>query len=242
MLDPDLTPFGELQCAYLAERFPGHSSVDLLVCSPLRRTIYTTLLAFQPAVERGVVPVIALPEAQETSDLPCDTGSEPSILTKEFQNVSVDLSQVTAGWNSKKGRWAPTKEAIEKRALETRQWMKARPEEEIVLVSHGGFLHWFTEDWSGFNEGAGEHPVSVNWVPRKDGGADEKWSGTGWKNVECRTYQFKDDGSDSLVETAQSREARRGTETGLGVSEKIQLNNMFERTSKASGKPVAAKV
>ena len=243
MQDPDLTLYGKEQCAYLTKTFPYHSSVDLLVCSPLKRTINTTLLAFKPDIERGVAPVVALPEAQETSDLPCDTGSDPSVLTKEFENQPVDLSRVTDGWNSKNGRWAPVKEAVEKRALDARQWMKARPEKEIVLVTHGGFLHWFTQDWNGFNEGAGEHTVSVTWVPREDGsGTDEVWSGTGWKNVECRAYHFKDDGSDSLVETTESRRARRGTERPLDMSDKIELTNMIEKTSEANGKPVAAKV
>lgn len=45
------------------------------------------------------------------------------------------------------GKWAPTSEAINKRARELRRWLKARPEKEIVLVTHGGFLHYFTEDW-----------------------------------------------------------------------------------------------
>lgn len=243
MQDPDLTPFGKEQCASLAKAFPYHSSVDLLVCSPLKRTIKTTLLAFQSDIERGVVPVIALPEAQETSDLPCDTGRDPSVLTKEFENQPVDLSRVTRGWNSKQGRWAPVEEAIEKRALEVRRWLKARPEKQIVLVTHGGFLHWFTQDWQGFNEGAGEHTVSVMWVPRNDGnGADEVWSGTGWSNVEYRAYQFSEDGSDSLVETKESRESRRGAEKGLDMTEKIELNNAIDKTREANGKPVTAKV
>ena len=119
--------------------------------------------------------------------------------------------------------------------------MKARPEERVGLVSHGGFLHWFTEDWTGFNENAGEHSVSVTWISREDGGADEKWSGTGWKNVEHRTFEFKE-GSDSLVETEQSREARRGTERDLGLSENTQLGIVVEKTSEANGKPIVAKV
>ena len=241
MRDPGLTPFGKSQCAHLAETFTGHSSVDLLVCSPLRRTIYTTLLAFQPAVERGVVPIVALPEAQETPDLPCDTGSDLSVLIKEFQGMPVDLSRVTVGWNSKKGRWAPSQGPIKKRALETRQWLKARPENTIVLVSHGGFLHWLTEDWNDFNEAAGKHSFSVTWVPGKDGGADEQWLGTGWKNVEYRTYQFKE-GSDSMMETAQSREARQETEISRGPSENMQQINTADNTSMANAKPLVARV
>ena len=60
----------------------------------------------------------------------------------------VDLTLVTEGWNSKQGKWADDDEAIEERAKEMRKWLQARPEKEIVLVTHGGFLHYFTGDWS----------------------------------------------------------------------------------------------
>lgn len=45
------------------------------------------------------------------------------------------------------GKWAHTAAALKNRARELRRWLKARPEKEIVLVTHGGFLHYFTEDW-----------------------------------------------------------------------------------------------
>lgn len=96
--------------------------------------------------------VIALPETQETADVPCDTGSDLSVLKKEMEGKPVDLSLVMEGWNSKTGRWAPTSDAIEIRAREARQWLKARPEEEIVLVTHGGFLHYLTEEWTDYNK------------------------------------------------------------------------------------------
>ena len=92
--------------------------------------------------------IIALPELQEVSDYRSDTGSDVEVLQKEMQGKPVDLSLVPEGWNSKKGKWSPDSEAVEKRAKEARQWLKARPEREIVVTSHGGFLHFFTEDWS----------------------------------------------------------------------------------------------
>ena len=147
MHDPDLTPFGKEQCCTLANRFPHHEKIDLLVASPIRRTIYTTLLAFESDTKRGLK-VIALPEIQETSDVPCDTGSDLEVLEKEMGGKPVDLSLVKEGWNSKKGKWAPASDAIEARAREARRWLKARPEKEIVVVTHGGFLHYFTEDWT----------------------------------------------------------------------------------------------
>ena len=160
MPDPSLTPLGQEQCRNLAKSFPYHDSVELLVSSPLRRTLYTTLYGFAPELERGMT-IIALPEAQEVGDVPCDTGSDPEKLREEMKGEPVDLRRVKKGWNTKKGRWAPTADALEKRARETRQWLKVRPEKEIVLVTHGGFLHYFTEDWSDYNRTLGM-PVRIS--------------------------------------------------------------------------------
>ena len=153
--DPRLTKVGEQQCRDLLAAFPHHKSVELLVTSPLRRTVYTTLISFEPVLEKGVQ-IIALPEAQETSDVPCDTGSGPSVLHAEMSGLPLDLSLVHDGWNNKVGKWAPTSEAIIARAKEARKWLKERPEKEIVLVTHGGYLHYFTEDWSDSSLYAGE--------------------------------------------------------------------------------------
>lgn len=45
------------------------------------------------------------------------------------------------------GRNAPHDEAILARARDTRRWLEVRPENEIIVVAHGGLLHYFTEDW-----------------------------------------------------------------------------------------------
>jgi hypothetical protein len=76
-----------------------------MVASPLRRTIYTALLSFEPVFKNRNLKLIALPETQETSDVPCDTGSDPAVLKKEFdgRGAPVDLSLVHDGWNSKVG-------------------------------------------------------------------------------------------------------------------------------------------
>ena len=102
MPDPSLTPFGVEQCIGLRQNFPYHDRIGLLVASPLRRTIYTTLLGFTSELKRGLK-VTALPEIQETSDLPCDTGSPLEALKGEFEAMPVDLGLVLDGWDSKVG-------------------------------------------------------------------------------------------------------------------------------------------
>lgn len=102
--DPELTQLGEQQCAKLKESFPFHSQIELVAASPLRRTIHTALLSFQPVFEAHKnFKILCIPEAQETSDVPCDTGSDPAVLQKEFvdRGLPVDISLVHDGWNSK---------------------------------------------------------------------------------------------------------------------------------------------
>lgn len=137
MHDPLLTQLGEEQCKRLQKDFPAMKSVDLVIASPLKRTIYTALIGFEPAIQEKGLKVIGLPELQETSDLPCDTGSAPEEIAKEFAGKPVDLDLVKQGWNNKKMKWAPTATAIEKRARDARTWLMARPEKEIVVVTHG---------------------------------------------------------------------------------------------------------
>jgi broad specificity phosphatase PhoE len=137
--DPDLTPLGKQQCAELQQKFPHHHGVDLIVASPIRRTLYTALLSFEDDIKTKQLTIIALPELQETSDLPCDTGSSLSHLANEFASSRIDFSHVQPGWNVKTGKWGPDKEAINKRAQEAREWLAKRPEKEIVVVTHGSY-------------------------------------------------------------------------------------------------------
>lgn len=161
MRDPLLTPLGEEQCAKLREEFPYLEHVSLVVASPLKRTVYTALHAFHEILfDREIRPngpkIVALPELQETSDMPCDTGSDLPELGGEFLGKPVDLTLVRDGWNSKVGKWAPTGDKVHGRAREARLWLMNRPEDHIVVVTHGGFLHYFTEDWADHNKFCGE--------------------------------------------------------------------------------------
>ncbi|KAF8246744.1 phosphoglycerate mutase-like protein, partial [Wilcoxina mikolae CBS 423.85] len=154
--DPYLTDLGTQQCLTLPSRFPPTPPISLLVTSPLKRTIQTTILGFPSPIACGV-PVLALPELQETSDLPCDTGSDAGILaadpmlktTSAGGKVNIDFSGLEEGWTSKMGKWASGVEALKERAVWVRRWLKGREEDHVVCVLHGGFLHYLTEDWTG---------------------------------------------------------------------------------------------
>ena len=208
--DPDLTPLGESQCRALSTAFPSPEKITHLVASPLRRTLYTCLLSFPDAVSRGLT-VLAVPELQENSRSPCDTGSDPSKLQAEFEKGpfadTVDLSRVHEGWNSKTGRWSPDKAALEARARDARLILRDIAQEsdedkEIIIVTHGAFLHYFTENWEGFDPARG----------------------TAWLNTEFRSYEFVDpaggDPNASVVETEESKARRAGDGNVVAAAER----------------------
>ncbi|KAI1768581.1 phosphoglycerate mutase-like protein [Hypoxylon sp. FL1150] len=213
--DPDLTPLGITQCEELCRRFDAHDKITHLVASPLRRTLYTCLKSFAPAVDAGKK-VVALPDAQEISTLPCDIGSDPSKLEKEFDGL-VDLHLVKEGWNDKsiESKYYPTPVKLAERSRAVRVWLrdlvsKAGDDAQVVLVTHGGILHFLTQDWDG---------VKLE-------------RGTGWDNTELRSYVFEDptgqDPNASLKETNPSWRRRRGSAIPLTETEQTQIQQAFQ--------------
>ncbi|CAN8099262.1 unnamed protein product [Discula destructiva] len=224
--DPYLTPTGADQCAALGAAFPHHAAITHLVASPMRRTLLTCHLAFQQspaaAAGGGAGKVLALPLVQEISRLPCDTGSEPAVLAAEF-GTWADFGLVEHGWNDKTSAdspWAPRIEALEERARRTRVWLRdmgrrwvaggkgAGGDAHVVVVTHGGFLHFLTQDWEGM----------------------DLTRGTGWDNAEYRSYEFDNpEGSDavaSIRETQPSWERRRGNAKPLSSAEQQQQRSV----------------
>ncbi|KAK4134974.1 phosphoglycerate mutase-like protein [Trichocladium antarcticum] len=221
--DPDLTPLGEEQCARLQAEFPLLPQITHLVASPLRRTLHTCLLSFRPALQNAAVSntVTAVPGLQEISTMPCDVGSSRAALAAEFGG-RVDLRLVDDAWTDKASAaspYAPDMRKLEARARAARVWLRelgrafeaAHPgvDAHIVAVTHGGFLHFLTQDWDGMN-------------PR---------SGTGWANAEWRTYGFVEgpegegEGEARLREREVSWRRRRGSETGLSETEQMELRS-----------------
>ncbi|KAH6683463.1 hypothetical protein B0J14DRAFT_633027 [Halenospora varia] len=50
--DPGLTPLGRQQSTKLSETFPHSDNIGLIITSPLRRTVETTLLAFPQILDK----------------------------------------------------------------------------------------------------------------------------------------------------------------------------------------------
>ncbi|KAJ5279995.1 phosphoglycerate mutase family protein-like protein [Penicillium angulare] len=194
--DALLTDTGKFQCQELQEKFPFLQDVEVILASPLRRTIQTAAYTFAPELEKRQLPMILVPNAQEISSLACDVGHDAKITKSEAPNLikdaapswnamNLDATLVNESWNSKfeayikctvqKGIYESSLPAVKQRAAEMRNWIYSRPEKHVALVTHGGFLHYFTEDWRGY-------------VRRK---------GTGYLNCEYRKLEFTEDSNEN---------------------------------------------
>jgi broad specificity phosphatase PhoE len=81
----------------------------------------------------------------------------------------VDLSRVQEGWNDKShsSPWAPDITKLEARAKVARRYLRelagsavaaaseGGEEVHIVVVTHGGFVHFLTQDYDGLNHKTG---------------------------------------------------------------------------------------
>jgi broad specificity phosphatase PhoE len=206
--DPDLTPKGKEQCKHLSTIFPYFDRIDLVCASPIRRACQTALISMEPYLQSGKHKILALPLAQEATDKPANTPSDIGVLQKEFGDV-VDFHRCMdtyVDYNTKKGRWAPDGDSLKTRALELRRFLRDRDEQEIVVVSHGDFLHYVSGD---LNE---------------DGSQAGGW----WTNTEFRSFRFFPVGHDDalLQETDESVKSRNAS--GPGQEKGSALNGKAE--------------
>lgn len=152
--DPDLTPKGRDQCRALAQTFPYFDRISLVCASPIRRAIQTASISMAPHLKGGEVKILALPLAQEATDKPANTPSDIGKLQAEYGDI-VDFHRCLdtyTDYDSKEGRWAPGPDSLKARATELRKFLRDREEEEIVVVSHGDFLHYVSGDVDGEGE------------------------------------------------------------------------------------------
>lgn len=105
--DPLLTERGREQACDLATKLAmlqqdGTVEIELILASPLRRTLNTALMAFEPQLQRNQPGCIyAWPDVQEVSDIPCDSGSALSVIKAAYGSESVNFSLVEEGWEIK---------------------------------------------------------------------------------------------------------------------------------------------
>ncbi len=147
--DPELSPLGQMQAKPAIEMIENIPSIDLIVCSPLTRTLQTYLLTFH---NRKNLPLIIHPDLQEICSEPCDIGSSLFDLHKKFPGLSNELKtfEETFGdheWldkNNPESIYSPKQ--IKQRAKRFHQWLMNRSEEHIFIISHNLMLNELLTD------------------------------------------------------------------------------------------------
>lgn len=195
--DPKLTPLGIRQSEALRQsliqNLPKDIDVELIVASPMRRTLETTMIALDWLVEKGIrVKVDA--DWQEIYDKPCDTGSPLPDLKRPFPAFDFStLDPVYPDKSSPQGkRYAHNKSAVLARAQIALDKLYHRPEQLIVVVSHSAFMR-----------------LAV--------------SGTYYANADYRIFDFDDRQSDDEPYSLKEWEWTRSNGGGLGLSQKGQV-------------------
>jgi broad specificity phosphatase PhoE len=135
------------------------ADVDLLVTSPLRRTLQTATLSFKHL--QSIVPWIALESIRETTGQhPCDRRLPTSHHKENFPHVNFE--HITEENDVIYPLYTTSREPAEdvaKRAIDFLSWLSNREEHSIIVVTHSAFLrvlfrHVFgmsAEEFRGFN-------------------------------------------------------------------------------------------
>ncbi|KTW28087.1 hypothetical protein T552_01948 [Pneumocystis carinii B80] len=150
--DPVLTEFGKDQARLLLLYYEQLKNVELIISSPMRRALETVMIGFdgfldlkdQKHINYPSIPLIILPELQETSDRNCDTCSSLENLKSWFP--SLDWSFCSQEQFIKTGFFAYEPSMLEKRAIWLRNWVSNRKENKILIVSHLSFIKYLVDD------------------------------------------------------------------------------------------------
>jgi broad specificity phosphatase PhoE len=162
--DPSLTERAFYRAENLGSQFTEANSntVGIIITSPLRRTIQTSLTAFPRILDKRYYPVgsgrggapdkgwegvklVLNPDLQEIDIAPANTGSNSQTLGSWFPEL--DFGSLPVKWYVKEGDWSPDQVAVSRRVIrimrELEAWLGSlrnteRP--DVVVVTHGGVI------------------------------------------------------------------------------------------------------
>eukprot|EP01084_Bolivina_argentea_P264070 447187_1 len=123
----------------IVNEFPKYfDEVELIVTSPLIRTLHTTLILIGSDSHKYSNKIIIQPLAAEHGYKLCDIGGNKNDVFSEFPQV-----KYFNNWNILEQKWwiyPETVDKFEKRAKQFKEWIQSRSENNILVVSHGGVI------------------------------------------------------------------------------------------------------
>jgi len=146
ILDPTLTEegFGQAReyCPVLQPALGDdhNKCAELIVCSPLRRTLQTCTTMLGDFMRLNPhIPVILHPDIQESGGKLHDCGHPKETVVAELLNdfpTKVDYSLLTPKSHKKEGRYKPKGENLQARYDDFKRWLAQREESRIIVVAH----------------------------------------------------------------------------------------------------------
>jgi broad specificity phosphatase PhoE len=125
---------------------------ELVVTSPLTRCLQTAMLSFPTLTDNPKIPFVALEAIRETVNYACDRRRPISELEPHFQD-RVNFDEILhdhdelweqyerrLGSNYIQQRESGELHRVADRAREFFTWVRARPEQELIVCTHSAFL------------------------------------------------------------------------------------------------------
>ncbi|MGB8000669.1 MAG: histidine phosphatase family protein [Anaerobacillus sp.] len=139
--DPDLTQEGVSQAKSLQTQFPL-TERDIVVISPLRRTLQTASIWSQDITCRKIVsPLVSprmFPQNPEWSTLPCDQILKKEVIKQEYPTFTIEKGHPEELWTS--GINTMSEQEFTKLAQCFLEWCRNQHAEQIYVVSHDGTI------------------------------------------------------------------------------------------------------
>jgi broad specificity phosphatase PhoE len=179
--DPELTHTGIRECEDLAVDMAKLGEIDLILCSPMKRTIQTALAAF-PSYTKSKK-IVLLPDLQESGIGNTNTGSSLEELVSRFGSTVLDYYYVAPDWTNKEPGTRYDIRATEVRARATRLFIRAIAQyyrdtnAHIVVLTHSFFISHLVRvssgmlknvEWASFQFGSivgGDRQAQLHEVP-----------------------------------------------------------------------------
>lgn len=153
--DAPLTPHGISQCERVREELARErqcnhhaKQIELVVVSPLTRTLETAVCIFGTPKSDGVPPFVVHELCRERTGLYTCDGRRP-IREKRLEFPAIDFDRTSFVSSDEDAMWTEQRELdadCTARGIAFVKWLAARPEREIAVVTHSSFLrHLFSQ-------------------------------------------------------------------------------------------------
>jgi broad specificity phosphatase PhoE len=160
--DPGLTPGGIEEPKLFAQLYPFLRTPQIIITSHLRRalqmSLHISLSLGNDNPGSQSIRIVAHPDLQEVSREPCDTGTPLDLLREEFPTIDFPDALFPQAYrrdaNVEPDKWDSIYDNVpvllSARASRIREFIKNELEEtEIIVVTHGCFLHFLFNRWTG---------------------------------------------------------------------------------------------